>query len=221
MEFQEGWILFEDDRLLVINKPSGLSVLEDRTSEFNLWKLLVERGRYFPAHRIDKGTSGVLVLAKSQSVQTALTKAFSGRDISKFYVAQVVDAFPEDGTLIINLPLKPGRKSRYRVAGERADIVRERKLFQLRKESGGGVEAVTRVRLLTREGERSTVLASPITGRTHQLRVHLAWIGHAIVGDHLYGKPAAVDQKNSRLRLHCHRLVIPGIGTFNARVPWT
>lgn len=221
MEFQDHWIVFEDDQLLVLDKPSGLSVLEDRTSDINLWKLLRNRGRYFPAHRIDKGTSGILVLAKSQDVQTTLTTAFAQRGVAKFYVARVVGDFPSGGSWTIDLPLRPGRKSRYRVAGDRADIVRGERRFSLSRGSGEGVHAVTRVRLLARENGHSTVLASPLTGRTHQLRVHLAWIGHAIAGDHLYGKPASAEQQDSRLRLHCHRLVIPGFGSFSAPVPWT
>lgn len=221
MEFQNHWIVFESDQLLVLDKPSGLSVLEDRSSDFNLWKLLRHRGRYFPAHRIDKGTSGILLLAKSQHVQTMITTAFAQRNVAKFYVARVVGTFPSGGSWTIDLPLKPGRKSRYRVAGGRSDIVANERRYSLGHETGAGVPAVTRVRLLSCDDGHSTVLASPLTGRTHQLRVHLAWIGHAIVGDHLYGKPASPEQQDSRLRLHCHRLVIPGFGSFSAPVPWT
>ena len=215
MQFSEDWVLFEDRDLLVLDKPSGLSVLEDRTSEHNLWKLLASRERYFPAHRIDKGTSGVLVLAKSQATQRALTVAFAQREVRKFYVAEVVGHFPDD------LPLKPGRKSRYRVAGDRADIVRDGRTFRLARGSGDGVDATTRVRCLSRTDDRCRVLASPLTGRTHQLRVHLAWIGHAIAGDHLYGSPKSPGQQAPRLMLHCHRLFIPGFGVFSAPVPWT
>jgi tRNA pseudouridine32 synthase/23S rRNA pseudouridine746 synthase/23S rRNA pseudouridine1911/1915/1917 synthase len=221
MTFSDDWILFENEAVLVLNKPSGLAVLQDRATEINLWTLLAERGRHFLVHRIDKGTSGVLIVAKSQPTQRALTKLFADRSIQKFYVAQVLGAFPEGGTRLIDLPLKPGRKSRYRIAGDRADIHRQGYTYRLQQKSGDGVEAITRVRLLRREAERSLVLASPLTGRTHQLRVHLSWIGHPIAGDHLYGKPGSTSQRSDRLRLHCHRLVIPGFGSFSAPVPWT
>jgi tRNA pseudouridine32 synthase/23S rRNA pseudouridine746 synthase/23S rRNA pseudouridine1911/1915/1917 synthase len=221
MDFQDNWIVFENDQLLVLDKPSGLSVLADRASDINLWKLLRARATFFPVHRIDKGTSGILLLAKSQDIQRRLTRAFAQRAVAKFYVARVVGCFPPGGSWTIDLPLRPGRKSRYRVAGDRADIVSEDRTYRLSRESGDGVAAVSRVRLLSRDNGRSTVLASPLTGRTHQLRVHLAWIGHPIAGDHLYGKPDAAEQRDTRLRLHCHRLVIPGFGTFSAPVPWT
>ncbi|MBM4205620.1 MAG: RNA pseudouridine synthase [Gammaproteobacteria bacterium] len=221
MRFSEDWVLFENRELLVLNKPSGLAVLQDRTTEINLWALLAARGRFFLVHRIDKGTSGVLILAKSQAVQRHLTKLFASRNIGKFYVAQVLGAFPDQGTLLIDLPLKPGRKSRYRVAGERADIRIDGKTYRLARKSDEGVEALTRIRLLARQGERSLVMASPLTGRTHQLRVHLAWTGYPIAGDNLYGKPGSALQNDDRMRLHCHRLVIPGFGSFSAPVPWT
>jgi len=221
MKFSEDWVRFENQELLVLNKPSGLAVLQDRATENNLWTLLAERGRYFLVHRIDKGTSGVLIVAKSQTAQRRLTKLFASRNIAKFYVAQVLGAFPDEGTLSIDLPLKPGRKSRYRVAGARADIRLDGRTYRLSHTSGEGVEAISRVRLLAKQGERSVVMASPLTGRTHQLRVHLAWTGYPIAGDNLYGKPGSALQNDDRLHLHSHRLVIPGFGSFSAPVPWT
>lgn len=225
MSFNTDWILHEDDALLVINKPTDLSVLEDRSGADNLWRMLSERGRYFPVHRIDKGTSGVLLIARTQAVQSKLTKQFAARGVRKFYVADVVGEFPSGGTLTVNLPLRPGRKSRYRVAGERAAIERRGSAWLLNTLPGGsgeaGVDAITRIRLLKTLGTRSRLLAEPLTGRTHQLRVHLSWIGHAIAGDHLYGKSDDPVQRDTRLKLHCHRVVIPGRGTFSAPVPWT
>ncbi len=212
--------LFESDDLLVLNKPSGIALLEDRFSAENLWRTLQSSGKPFLVHRLDKGTSGVLLVAKSQPTQSELVKRFNAREVRKFYVAKVVGQFPMGQTVTINLPLQPGRKSRYRVAGQRENIERVGDVFLLRSPTDGGFDAVTRVRSLGTSGEHSWLLAQPLTGRSHQLRVHLAWIGHPIVGDHLYGKPNNLAQTADRLFLHCHRLVVPGRGTFKATVPF-
>ena len=79
-----------------------------------------------------------------------------------------------------------------------------------------GLAATTLVRCLQQTQSHSLLLAKPITGRTHQIRVHLSWLGHAIVGDHLYGKPDAPEQSAARLMLHCHRIAVPGYGSFSA-----
>lgn len=212
--------LFDSDDLMVLNKPSGISLLEDRSGADNLWRTLQSTGKPFLVHRLDKGTSGVLLVAKSQAAQSGLTKLFSAREVRKFYVAKVVGEFPAGQTLTINLPLKPGRKSRYRVAGQRKNIEQVGTDFLLRSASEGGFDAVTRVRSLGVTGGHSWLLAQPLTGRSHQLRVHLAWIGHPIVGDSLYGKQSDPAQAAERLMLHCHRLVVPGSGTFKATIPF-
>jgi len=212
--------LFESAELLVLNKPSGVSLLEDRSGADNLWRALQSAGKPFLVHRLDKGTSGVLLVAKTQARQSELARLFNAREVRKFYIAKVVGRFPEAKTIAIHLPLMPGRKSRYRVAGKREDIERVGSEFLLKNPMEGGFDAVTRVRSLGTTGEHSWLLAQPLTGRSHQLRVHLAWIGHPIVGDHLYGKPNDSGQTADRLFLHCHRLVVPGQGTFRANVPF-
>ena len=84
------------------------------------------------------------------------------------------------------------------------------------EERQGGHESETRIRVLATSDHRSLLAVQPLTGRAHQIRVHLAWIGHAIVGDHLYGTPAAPEQAAPRLALHAHRLVVPGMGMYKA-----
>ena len=70
--------------------------------------------------------------------------------------------------------------------------------------------------MIATSAHRSLLAVQPLTGRSHQIRVHLAWIGHAIVGDHLYGAPASPEQTAPRLALHAHRLIVPGMGMFKA-----
>ncbi len=227
-------LLFESEDLLVLNKPSGISLLADRMSPACLWDDLVAdlapARRPFLVHRLDKGTSGVLLVATSQARQRQLTKAFlrQGTDrVRKYYIARVTQSPSLRGTGLIDLPLRKGRKSRYRIAGPRESITRtgtqwtlphdaaQRQLLGAEEVAKLGVAAQTRIRRLS----DNQLLLQPLTGRTHQLRVHLAWLGHPIMGDHLYGRPNDPQQRWPRLALHCHRLVVPELGSFRAQAP--
>jgi len=221
-------IIHESAELLVLNKPADVSLLADRSGAPCLWDTLGEQlGRkLYLVHRLDKPTSGVLAIALTQACQRRLTRQFQARQVRKYYVAWVCGQMPAAG--VIDLPLKKGRKSRYRVAGARADIVGENGRWTLRQADDDGFPSLTGFRTLCwntglcrdtglhRDADRSLVLLAPRTGRTHQLRVHLAWIGHPILGDRLYGRPDGPAQAASRLLLHAHRLVLPGTGTFAA-----
>ena len=216
-------VLHQNAELLVVDKPSGVSVLADRSGVPCLLDAI--RGEHPAArlvHRIDKGTSGVLVLATSRAAQRRISQAFTRREVGKHYMAQVTGHVPRGTTLTIELPLKPGRKSRYRVAGLREEIRASRGGWSI-ADAGEGAASVTRIRVLahSRQGPARSLLAvQPLTGRTHQIRVHLAWVGHAVVGDRLYGAPDSAEQSATRLMLHAHRLVLPGYGTFVAALPW-
>ena len=213
-------ILHREPGLAVINKPANVSLFADRSGEASLWEQLPELlgTQPYQVHRLDKGTSGVLLVALTVDVQKRLTLAFQQRQVRKFYLARVTGSLQTTGSLRIDLPLRKGRKSRFRVAGQRADIAREAKGWTLTKGAGDGHPSLTRLRSLS-VTNGSTLLLSPTTGRTHQLRVHLSWVGHPILGDHLYGRPDAREQQAPRLLLHCHRLVVPGFGAFTASVP--
>ncbi len=155
-------------------------------------------------------------MALTRSAQRELTRAFQRRAVRKFYVAWVVGSLALTSTHTIDLPLKRGRKSRFRVAGPREQIRRSEHRWYLDEPDEAGHPATTRLRTLATEHKRSFMLLAPRTGRSHQLRVHLSWIGHPIVGDHLYGRPADPMQRADRLQLHCHCLAVPGFGTFKA-----
>ena len=212
-------VVYEDGDLLVLDKETGVSVLADRTGAPCLWDELKRR---YPhprlVHRIDKGTSGLLLVALSAHCQKTLARAFNQQRVRKHYLAVVAGHIATGHTLRIALPLKPGRKRRYRVAGLREEIRASRQGWHLpaAQRQEGGRESVTRVRVLRTSTRRSLVAVQPLTGRAHQIRVHLAWIGHAIAGDHLYGTPASAEQAAPRLALHAHRLVVPGFGSFAA-----
>jgi len=214
-------LIYRDERLVVIDKPAGISLLADRSGVPCLWDALpglLGRKPYL-VHRLDKGTSGVLLIALDQATQSALTRAFNQREVSKYYLAWVAGRMDCKGTQTIDLPLKPGRKSRYRVAGQRDAIVRGKQGWSIAGHDPDGLPSLTRSRLLRHKKGRSLLLLAPLTGRTHQLRVHLAWIGYPIVGDSLYGRPGSPEQAGPRMQLHCHRLVVPGWGAFRAPAP--
>lgn len=214
-------ILYRDAHLAVIDKPANVPLLADRSGAANLWDALPDilGARAYLVHRLDKGTSGALLVALTPAMQRSLTRAFQQHRIRKFYLTWVVGIVDGGRTLAIDLPLRKGRKSRYRIAGARDNIHRHPRGWSLTGGAADGHDSFTRVRLLARRPGQSLLLAAPRTGRTHQLRVHLAWIGHPILGDHLYGRPMSPAQQATRLQLHCHRLVVPGVGTFTAPPP--
>jgi tRNA pseudouridine32 synthase/23S rRNA pseudouridine746 synthase len=213
-------ILFRNDDLAVLNKPPDVSLLADRSGARCLWDDLPDLlgTKPYLVHRLDKPTSGVLVIALNPDTQSRLTRAFQARQVRKFYLARVLGNPGARGT--IDLPLKKGRKSRYRVAGSRAAIVRARERWFLSAlEPPDGHPSLTRFRRIAQRRHTTLLALAPHTGRTHQLRVHLAWIGHPILGDRLYGKPDDPAQRAKRLHLHSHRIVLPEHGSYIAPVP--
>ena len=176
-------IVYEDDWLIVVNKPSGLLSVPGRVGPYSVATILHQR---YPdsllAHRLDMGTSGLMVAAKNRTVYASLQQQFTGHTISKSYVA-LLDGVPdkERGTISLPLLCDPINRPRQVVDYER------------------GKEAVTDYEVI---GDRRVRL-SPHTGRTHQLRMHCAHpdgLGCPIRGDELYGHPA------DRLYLHAERL---------------
>ena len=205
-------IVFENEDLIAFDKPSGVSTLRDRTGLPNYFD---EIRKSYPSvqlvHRLDKFTSGVLLVAKHNQSKRTLSRAFAAGKIQKSYVCVATGHLPTAGTLDINLPLKAGRKSRYRVAGLREEIRAVKTGWAISSEEG--LPSFTRIRTLKQGPCRSMLICQPRTGRTHQLRVHLSWIGHAIVGDELYGAVNSAEQEWSRLLLHAHKLCLPNVPT--------
>ncbi len=214
-------LLYQDAKLRVFNKPANISLLQDRHSETNLWAHICKlEGKPYLIHRLDKGTSGVLLVARNQATQTQITRQFAQRNVRKAYLAWVVGHFPAGRTYQINLPLCKGRKSRYRVAGQRDQIVLRGRQYQVSQDREG-VDAFTSARTLIQTRQHSLLLLHPKTGRSHQLRVHLSWLGFPIVGDHLYGDNKDPKQKGERLMLHCLQIKLPGLKCFKAPCAWT
>lgn len=208
-------ILHEDEHLLVLDKPGGISFLSERHGGEALWPVLTSRWNpLYPVHRLDKGTSGVLLLAKSRVAQTSLNRQFQSHVILKNYLAMVAGT-PDPPSALIDLPLVKGRKNSYRIAALRSDIGlgmnglgspvwRVTPGKPLLK--GGGFPAMTRYRVLSAGDGYTFVLLRPLTGRTHQIRVHMGWIGHPLLGDGIYNRDPESRGLATRLALHCHRM---------------
>ena len=203
-------ILFENSDLIAFNKPSGVSVLRDRLGLPNYFdEIRKAHPQVQLVHRLDKFTSGILLVAKNGKSKRRLSKAFADGAIEKYYICVVCGHLPTGSTLDIDLPLRSGRKSRYRVAGLREEIRATKTGWSI--SSNDGLPCHTRIRSLKQGPCRTMVVCQPKTGRTHQLRVHLAWVGHAVVGDQLYGAVNSAEQDWPRLLLHAHKICVPGL----------
>jgi 23S rRNA pseudouridine955/2504/2580 synthase len=201
-------VIYEDPNAFVLNKPPGLATQGGTKTHQHLDRLLDglagEAGRPKLVHRLDKDTSGALLVAKSARSAGHFAKVFSGRTARKSYWALVV-GMPDTGEGTIDAPLakQPG------TGGEKMHIDPE-----------NGLPARTRWRVIDRAGNRAAwVELQPLTGRTHQLRAHMAALGHPIVGDAKYGGAEAFLTGGISRKLHLHarriRIDAPGGGKID------
>ena len=168
-------ILYHDPSMLAVDKPAGLPVLPegwDKDAPFLVKRLEEEFGRIWVVHRIDKVTSGIVVFALTAEAHRSLSIQFERHDVEKFYHA-LVNGVPKWGEKIAKFPLRVNVGRRHRTVVDDRD----------------GLRSETRFKLLERFQAGALVEASPVTGRTHQVRVHASAMGHPLVGDILYGAP--------------------------------
>lgn len=198
-QFVRDMVIYEDASAFVLNKPPGLATQGGTKTTQHLDRLLDglagDGARPKLVHRLDKDTSGALLVARSARSAGHFAKAFSGRTARKVYWALVVgDLSGDQGVIDAPLAKQPG------TGGEKMHISEEH-----------GLPAKTRWRVVDRAGNRAAwVELQPLTGRTHQLRAHMAAIGHPIVGDAKYGGPEAflTGGISRKLHLHARRIAI-------------
>jgi len=187
-------ILYEDEYCMVINKPAGVltHAQGELVTEATVATFLrgiapdMHGERAGIVHRLDRATSGVIVVAKNQSTLAFLQKQFADRTVRKTYMA-IIQGHLKQAAAIIDMPIErnPKAPATFRVGPN-------------------GKPAVTQYKVISESERASLVELRPKTGRTHQLRVHMQQIGHPIIGDPLYGDGAYGD----RLYLHAHELSI-------------
>jgi 23S rRNA pseudouridine955/2504/2580 synthase len=210
LEQAEAMLIQRTAAALVLNKPPGLATQGGTGTHMHVDALLdafasEDEPRPRLVHRLDKDTSGVLLVARTPGSAAFFSKRFSGRSAKKIYWALVVGVPDvDDGTIDAPLAKQPG------TGGEKMHVDTE-----------NGQPAKTRYRVIDRAGNRAAwVELQPLTGRTHQLRVHLAAIGHPIVGDGKYGGQEAflTGSISRKMHLHARRLIIdaPGGGSLDA-----
>lgn len=194
-------VLFEDKRLLVINKPTGIAVHGGSGISHGIIELLrharPDLRDLSLVHRLDRETSGCLVLAKRRSALRALHEMFREGLVEKNYLGLAIGDW-QIGEQLVDAPLLV----RHRQGGERYVIVDEE-----------GKSAQTRIRLSRRYGKYSLLQCSPLTGRTHQIRVHAQYVGFPLAGDERYGDLDANYQAKKdglpRLFLHAQSIAFP------------
>jgi len=200
--FARSLVLYEDEEVLVLNKPSGLAVQGGTKTTKHVDRLLsawgegLERPRL--VHRLDRDTSGVLVLGKSPGAAAKLAGAFARRKAQKTYWALVV-GHPKPSEGVMELPLIK------RGVGDREMVV------PANPKEAGAEPAETEFVMISRAGARVAWMAlRPHTGRTHQLRAHMLAMGHPILGDPKYGDAASASlSEGLQLQLHARRLTLP------------
>lgn len=182
-------VIHVDDTIAIIDKPSGLLSVPGRGAEKAVCAVSRLTDRGIPAltvHRLDMDTSGIMVFARTKDAQRALSRQFEDRHVSKTYQAVVTGEMQEDAGTID------------------AAIARFSKQRPLRHLDPEGRPAITHWQVLERRAGQTRLSLKPETGRSHQLRLHLASIGHPIIGDVFYGHPDTSD----RLHLHAQTLIL-------------
>lgn len=190
-------ICYLDQWLIVINKPAGLlSIADGYNSALPHVRTVLEPefGRCWIVHRLDKDTSGTLLLARSQEIHRAMSILFETRMVKKQYRA-LVYGVPPERTFSVDAPLR----------------VNADRYHRTRIDNKKGKPASTRFHLLETFEDHSLISAMPLTGYTHQIRAHLAYVNHPILGDDLYFVLSNIDRNHPapevpRLALHAYSL---------------
>lgn len=204
-------IIHEDENFIALNKPSGLLTIPDRFGkEISLKQVLIEKyGTIFTVHRLDRDTSGLVVFAKNESSHKQLSQLFEGRETTKIYQGLVIGQPAEDSG-VVNEPIAehPVKKG---------TMVVNRK----------GKESITEYATLERYRFYSLLQFHILTGRTHQIRVHMKHLGHPIVCDEVYGdgKPVFISglKKNYKLsrQEESERPILSGLALHSFQLGFT
>jgi tRNA pseudouridine32 synthase/23S rRNA pseudouridine746 synthase len=189
-------VIFENEDVIILNKPGNLLSIQDGydPSLPNLRGMLQdEYEKIWAVHRLDKETSGIILFAKNAETHRFLNQQFSDRLVKKIYWA-IVQGFPVWAEKMIDFPLKVNGDRKHRTTIDQKS----------------GKEALTFMKVISKENSWSKFEITPSTGYTHQIRAHCSAIGLPIIGDHLYFRGCMLDEKsqNENLLLHAYSLLI-------------
>jgi len=197
-EYEEQRVIYEDDAILVYDKPVGIPSIDNGLFEL----LKKEKETLFPIHRLDKDTSGVIIFAKTPTEEAKLLKAFKERSVQKTYLGLVQGRLEGQGTIDNFL----GKVGEYQ--GQ-----------TIMRAVPGGQRAITNWTVLKAQKDASLVELKPKTGRTHQLRSHMASIQHPLIGDVQYGWKKSGSFAPKSFFLHSSTLEFKDGGFFTAPLP--
>jgi len=186
-------ILFEDQNIIAIEKPEGLAAISENDLSIETLHSLLSKNysqKIFIVHRIDKEVSGIILFAKNSKAHHILNEQFSKREIDKTYLALVIGNVEKNGT--IKSPIREFGSGRMGI------------------DFSNGKKSITEFEVVKRYSNHTLLKINLITGRRHQIRVHLYSIGHPIAGDLRYGDKE-VQSKYSRIMLHSHKIVFKNI----------
>lgn len=191
-------VLFENDDCIIINKPAGISADEEERSGFNVltWAqdCLDSSSQPFLVHRLDNQTSGLMVIAKHKAAEEALSQAFKDNQVEKEYVCEILGSPKPPLGVVTNWLTKDSAAGRVKVHHQQVS---------------GSKQIITEYAVLV-AGQVSRLLVRLHTGRTHQIRAHMAFLGHPLLGDDVYGdRDANKTYKARSLRLCATRLGFP------------
>ena len=197
-------IVYEDENLILVNKPAGLSVHEDEDSKSNtlityILSYLYEKGEYSPeneqsfapalCNRIDRNTQGIVIAAKNAEALRVMNEKIKLREIDKYYLA-AVHGIPERKEALL---------TGYLIKDEKTNTV---KVFD-KNPPRGAKDIKTKYKVIAKKSDSALLEVELLTGRTHQIRAHLAHIGHSLVGDGKYGVNRADRQKGYKHQALC------------------
>ena len=201
-------IVFENDDIMVVNKPSGVAIHPCGKYRYNTLIYILYNQyekQLFSAHRLDRVTSGLLILCKNKQMAQNIAQKIRDRDMKKTYLARVHGKFPTKINHKNQNQDQDQQEQKINDNDDKIEIISVNQPIKCKNHQKGiheinkdGKEAMTEFKFISYNGETSLVECYPKTGRTHQIRLHLQYLGHPIINDVVYGGKCLNDNDNKR-----------------------